>query len=85
MLHKVNEIGGIIPPDVDSTSVYFTYEDAKVWLSNTQASDLRQEYRFYHEYSVRDELQIYHIFDQKNNFVTVESILYILHLPENRL
>ncbi|MFC5625079.1 putative porin [Algoriphagus winogradskyi] len=75
MLHKVNEIGGIIPPSVDSTSVYFTYEDAKVWLSNTQASDLRQEYRFYHEYSVRDELQIYHIFDQKNNDFTLSAAM----------
>ncbi|WP_425635741.1 putative porin [Algoriphagus yeomjeoni] len=75
MLHKVNEIGGIIPPEEDSTSVYFTYEDAKVWLSNTQASDLRQEYRFYHEYSVRDELQIYHIFDQKNKDFTLTAAL----------
>ncbi|WP_339869924.1 putative porin [uncultured Algoriphagus sp.] len=75
MLHKVNEIGGIIPPQEDSTSVYFTYEDAKVWLSNTQASDLRQEYRIYHEYSVRDELQIYHIFDQKNNDFTLSAAM----------
>ncbi|MEP1085918.1 MAG: putative porin [Algoriphagus sp.] len=75
MLHKVNEIGGIIPPSVDSTSLYFTYEDAKVWLSNTQASDLRQEYRFYHEYSIRDELQIYHIFDQKNRDNTLSAAL----------
>lgn len=75
MLHKVNEIGGIIPPEVDTTSVYFTYEDAKVWLSNTQASDLRQEYRFYHEYSIRDELQIYHIFDQKNKKFSLSAAL----------
>ncbi|MEB2779952.1 putative porin [Algoriphagus sp. C2-6-M1] len=75
MLHKVNEIGGIIPPEEDTTSVYFTYEDAKVWLSNTQASDLRQEYRFYHEYSVRDELQIYHIFEHKNKDFTLSAAL----------
>lgn len=88
MLHKVNEIGGIIPPKVDSTSVYFTYEDAKVWLSNTQASDLRQEYRFYHEYSIRDELQIYHIFDQKNNHFTLSAGLNSsdsLYFPKTRL
>lgn len=88
MLHKVNEIGGIIPPEVDSTSVYFTYEDAKVWLSNTQASDLRQEYRFYHEYSVRDELQIYHIFDQKNQHYTLSAALTrsdSLFYPKERL
>ncbi|PZX49334.1 putative porin [Algoriphagus chordae] len=87
MLHKVNEIGGIIPPDVDSTSVYFTYEDAKVWLSHTQARDLRQEYRFYHEYSIRDELQIYHIFDQKNKDLTFEADLTTsdsLFYPSNR-
>lgn len=88
MLHKVNEIGGIIPPKEDSTSVYFTYEDAKVWLSNTQASDLRQEYRFYHEYSVRDELQIYHIFDQKNKDFTLSAGLNSrdsLFYPRTRL
>ncbi len=88
MLHKVNEIGGIIPPEVDSTSVYFTYEDAKVWLSNTQASDLRQEYRFYHEYSVRDELQLYHIFDQKNKHFTLSAALTrsdSLYYPDTRL
>ncbi|WP_439489054.1 putative porin [Algoriphagus sp.] len=88
MLHKVNEIGGIIPPEVDSTSVYFTYEDAKVWLSNTQASDLRQEYRFYHEYSVRDELQLYHIFDQKNKHFTLSAALTSsdsLYYPKERL
>ncbi|MHA7129060.1 putative porin [Algoriphagus namhaensis] len=65
MLHRVNEIGGIIPPTVDSTSIYFTYEDAKVWLGSTQARDLRQDYHFYHEYKVKDGLQIYHIFDRK--------------------
>ena len=88
MLHRVNEIGGIIPPDVDSTSVYFTYEDAKVWLSNTQASDLRQEYRFYHEYSIQDELQIYHIFDQKNKDFTLSAALTSsdsLFYPSDRL
>nr|WP_245405075.1 putative porin [Algoriphagus sp. AGSA1] len=88
MLHKVNEIGGIIPPEEDSTSVYFTYEDAKVWLSNTQASDLRQEYRFYHEYSVRDELQLYHIFDQKNKHFTLSATLTSrdsLYYPSTRL
>ena len=64
-LHRVNEIGGIIPPEVDSTSIYFTYEDAKVWLRASQARDLRQDYHFYHEYKVKDGLQIYHIFDRK--------------------
>ncbi|WP_317194639.1 putative porin [Algoriphagus lutimaris] len=75
MKHKVNEIGGIIPPEVDSTSIYFTYEDAKVWLRNSQARDLRQDYHFYHEYKVQDGLQIYHVFDKKNQDMTFESDL----------
>jgi len=75
MNHTVNEIGGIIPPSYDSTSVYFTYEDAKVWLSNSQANDLRQEYHFYHEYKLEDELQIYHVFDNKNKDVTFTAAL----------
>lgn len=36
MKHVVNEIGGIIPAAVDSTSLYFTYEDAKVWLQQSR-------------------------------------------------
>ena len=75
MKHTVNEIGGIIPPSVDSTSIYFTYEDAKVWLRNSQVTDLRQEYHFYHEYKVRDELQAYHIFDHKNKSLTYLAAL----------
>ncbi len=75
MRHIVNEIGGIIPPEIDSTSLYFTYEDAKVWLSHTQARDLRQEYHFYHEYKVKDGLQIYHVFDNKDQEMTLEADL----------
>jgi hypothetical protein len=75
MRHVVNEIGGIIPPEEDSTSVYFTYEDAKVWLKYSQARDLRQDYHFYHEYKVKDGLQIYHIFDKKSQDLTFEADL----------
>lgn len=75
MNHTVNEIGGIIPTSVDSTSLYFTYEDAKVWLDNSQANDLRQEYHFYHEYKLRDELQVYHVFDNKNKDITFTAVL----------
>jgi len=75
MKHKVNEIGGIIPPEVDSTSLYFTYEDAKVWLKYTQARDLRQDYHFYHEYKIEDGLQLYHIFDKKSQDLTFEADL----------
>ncbi|MEN2282743.1 putative porin [Algoriphagus sp. SE2] len=75
MKHKVNEIGGIIPPEVDSTSIYFTYEDAKVWLKYSQARDLRQDYHFYHEYKVQDGLQIYHVFDKKSQDMTFEADL----------
>lgn len=73
MRHVVNEIGGIIPPEIDSTSLYFTYEDAKVWLRYTQARDLRQDYHFYHEYKVKDGLQLYHVFDRKNQDLIFET------------
>jgi hypothetical protein len=65
MRHVVNEIGGIIPPEVDSTSLYFTYENAKVWLNKSRAIDLRQDYHIYHEYKLKDGLQLYHVFDRK--------------------
>lgn len=75
MKHVVNEIGGIIPPEVDPNSLYFTYEDAKVWLQNTRARDLRQDFHFYHEYKLGNGLQFYHIFDRKNQNLVVESLL----------
>ncbi len=75
MNHVVNEIGGIIPPEVDPTSLYFTYEDAKVWLQNSRARDLRQDYHLYHEYKLGNGLQIYHTFDQKNQNLVFESDL----------
>jgi hypothetical protein len=70
MKHKVDEQGGIIPPDVDTTSLYFTYEDAKVWLSNSQAVDLRQNYHLYHEYELLKGWQAYHVFDKAKQAVT---------------
>ncbi len=75
MKHEVFEIGGIIPPEVDSTSLYFTYEDAKVWLSNSRARDLRQDYHIYHEYKLGNGLQIYHRLDRKNQNIVFESNL----------
>lgn len=88
MRHIINEIGGIIPPEVDSTSLYFTYEDAKVWLRFTQARDLRQDYHFYHEYKVKDGLQIYHVFDKKKQELVVDVDLTTsdsLYYPSTRL
>lgn len=75
MNHEVFEIGGIIPPEVDPTSIYFTYEDAKVWLSNSRARDLRHDYHLYHEYKLGNGLQIYHVFDRKNQNLLFESDL----------
>lgn len=88
MMHRVDEIGGIIPPEIDSTSIYFTYEDAKVWLQNSNARDLRQDYHVYHEYKLGNGLQVYHVFDRKNqnvaffsNLNTADSLFY----PKERL
>lgn len=75
MKHVVNEIGGIIPPEVDRNSLYFTYEDAKVWLQNTRARDLRQDFHLYHEYKLGNGLQFYHVFDRKNQNLVIESLL----------
>lgn len=75
MKHEVFEIGGIIPPSVDPTSLYFTYEDAKVWLQNSRARDLRQDYHLYHEYKLGNGLQVYHTLDRKNQNLVFESDL----------
>lgn len=87
MRHLVSEIGGIIPPEEDSTSIYFTYEDAKVWLKSSNSRDLRQDYHFYHEYKVKDGLQIYHVFDRKKQELIFEADLTSsdsLYYPETR-
>ncbi len=75
MRHVVNEQGGIIPPEIDSTSVYFTYEDSKVWLRNSRATDLRQDYHLYHQYEILKGWQAYHIFDKKKQEVRFFSNL----------
>ncbi|MEX2514159.1 MAG: putative porin [Cyclobacteriaceae bacterium] len=73
MKHRVNEQGGIIPPEIDSTSLYFTYEDSKVWLRNSKAVDLRQNYHFYHQYEILKGWQVYHVFDKAKQEVTFLS------------
>jgi len=75
MRHLVNEQGGIISPDIDSTSLLFAYEDAKVWLRESQAIDLRQDYHLYHEYELVKGWQIYHIFDRRKQDVSFFSDL----------
>lgn len=88
MRHAVEETGGIIPPEVDSTSLYFTYEDAKVWLQNSSARDLRHDYHLYHEYKLGNGLQLYHVFDRKNQNVAFFADLTTpdeLFYPEERL
>ncbi|MBW3466476.1 hypothetical protein EGN73_01445 [Arthrospiribacter ruber] len=65
MKHQVREQGGIIPPEIDETSILFAYEDAKVWLRNSRAIDLRQEVHLYHEYELYKGLEVYHSFDWK--------------------
>ncbi|MFC4872788.1 putative porin [Negadavirga shengliensis] len=87
MKHRVNEQGGIIPPEIDTTSVYFTYEDSKVWLRNSRAVDLRQDYHLYHQYELLKGWQIYHVFDKKKQEVTFFSRLNTddaLFFNENR-
>jgi len=69
MRHLVREQGGIIPQSVDSTSLPFAYQDSKVWLRNSRAIDLRQDYRLYHQYALLKGLQLYHIIDKKKQSV----------------
>uniref|UniRef100_UPI0040484F98 putative porin n=1 Tax=Algoriphagus sp. TaxID=1872435 RepID=UPI0040484F98 len=88
MKHVVNEIGGIIPPAVDTTSIYFTYEDAKVWLQQSRARELRQEYHLYQEFKLGNGLQFYHVLDRKNQALVFESLLSSsdgLFFPKERL
>lgn len=73
MRHVANEQGGIIPPSVDSTSLYFTYENSKVWLRNSRAVDLRQDYHIFHQYEILKGWQAYHVFDKKKQAVTFFS------------
>lgn len=88
MKHQVREQGGIIPPEIDETSILFAYEDAKVWLRNSRAIDLRQEVHLYHEYEIYKGLEVYHIFDRKiqqmdfnSNLRTGDSTFFNLYNP----
>ncbi|WP_226389012.1 putative porin [Penaeicola halotolerans] len=69
MNHVVNESGGIIPPALDSTSELFEYRDAKVFLQEAVAQDLRQSYHLYHQYELRKGLEVYHVMNKLNHFV----------------
>ncbi|WP_246581288.1 putative porin [Echinicola shivajiensis] len=75
MHHAVYEQGGIIPPEVDSTSLYFTYEDSKVWLSNSKAVDLRQDYHLYQQFEILKGWQIYQVSDWRKQGVSFVSDL----------
>jgi hypothetical protein len=75
MRHLVNEQGGIISPDIDTTSLFFAYEDAKVWLRNSRATDLRVDYHLYHEYELIKGWQVYHVFDKRKQDVLFRSNL----------
>lgn len=88
MRHLVNEQGGIIPTSIDSTSLYFTYEDSKVWLRNSRAVDLRQDYHLYHQYELLKGWQVYHVFDKKkqevsffSNLNSPDSLFFNLYAP----
>jgi hypothetical protein len=88
MKHVVNEIGGIVPPSIDPTSIYFTYEDAKVWLQESRARELRQEYHLYQEFKLGNGFQFYHVLDRKNQALVFESLLSGsdgLFFPKERL
>lgn len=73
--HQVAEQGGIIPPEVDSTSLYFTYEDAKVWLRDATAVDLRQDIHVYQEYEILKGWQAYHVFDRRRQELSFRTAL----------
>lgn len=75
MKHSAREQGGIIPPEVDSTSLYYTYEDAKVWLRNSRATDLRQDLHLYHEYELLKGWQVYHVLDKRKQVVSFTTDL----------
>jgi hypothetical protein len=75
MRHLVKEQGGIIPQSIDSTSIPFAYQDSKVWLRNSRAIDLRQDYRLYHQYSLLKGFQVYHILDKQKQSVQFLSNL----------
>lgn len=89
MNHIVNEQGGIIPPEIDENSILFAYEDAKVWLRNSKATDLRQDYHLYHQYELAKGWQIYHVLDRRKqgmsffvNLNSGDSTFFNLNNPE---
>lgn len=78
--HKINDQGGIIPPDrmangrINSNgfdSVMFLYEDAPIWLSDARSTETRNSFHLFQQYRLNDIIQPYLSLDhytQKNSF-----------------
>lgn len=70
MDHKVQESGGIIESEEPGLTEFYEYRNANVWLRDASDREFRFHYHLYHQYSLKDFLQVYHEFNlyHQHNF-----------------
>lgn len=73
--HSVEELGGVEVDDINDIEAYFA-ENRQPALSDAQTIELRTNYQFYHQFKLREGLQIYHEYNrykQQNDFLSTRE------------
>ena len=73
MGHDVVETGGVKYVTGDDESVLFN-EDSPIWMRNSRAFELRQDFHFFHQYRFSKLVEVYHRFDKKKQKNTFRNI-----------
>ncbi|MEM9858850.1 MAG: putative porin, partial [Bacteroidota bacterium] len=71
--HSVEEIGGVLVSDINDLEGFFS-DERQPALVDAQTVELRTNYQFYHQYKIKNGLQLYHEynrFKQQNDFISV--------------
>ncbi|MEM9299961.1 MAG: putative porin [Bacteroidota bacterium] len=73
--HSVDEIGGVDVDDINDIEAYFD-DNRQPALNDAENIELRTNYQLYHQYKIKEGLQVYHEynrFKQQNDFLSVEG------------
>jgi len=73
--HEVEEYGGVLIESDSSIEAFFD-ENRIESLQEVSTEELRTNYHLYHQYQLKDQLQIYHSYDrykQQNDFLSDEG------------
>lgn len=73
--HSVDEIGGVQVSDINNIEEYFD-DNRQPSTNEIQTIELRTNYQLYHQYKIKEGLQVYHEYNrykQQNDFVSASS------------